>query len=81
MSETKSVPVGGIRIQNGDQAISFSPADDITAKEVALIYQMFLNGIMHRGTELVDFGGYILANNLQRHFVEIRDEPQEKAEQ
>ena len=80
MEENKTIPVGGIRIQNGDHSIAFVPTDDITAKEVALIFQMFINGIMHRSNELLDFGGFIVANNLQKHFAEIKDEPQESQE-
>lgn len=74
MTEQASVPVGGIRIQNGDHAITFAPTDDITAKEVALIFQMFLNGIMHRGEGLLDFGTFIMENNLQKHFARIEEE-------
>jgi hypothetical protein len=75
--ENTTVPVGGIHIQNGDQSIYFNPTDDITAKEVALIFQMFLNGIMRREAGLLDFGSYIVANNLQKHFAEVKDESEE----
>lgn len=75
--ENTTVPVSNIRIQNGGESIFFNPTDDITAKEVALIFQMFLNGIMHREAKLLDFGSYILANNLQKHFAEVKDESEE----
>ena len=72
------MPVGGIRIQSGDDSIVFAPAEDITAREVAMVFQMFINGIMHRGPGKLDFGSYIVGNNLQRHFVAITDEPKEQ---
>lgn len=79
-AETLSIPVGDIRIQMGNEAIVFNPADDMTAKEVALVMQMFLNGIGHRGTALIDFGAFIVKHNLQRHFARIEDEPKKSEE-
>ena len=84
MTETQNVvnmvvPVGDIRLQLGDKGIVFMPADNITAKEVALIFQMFLNGIMQRQGTL-DFESFIAKHNLQRHFTEIKDEPKEGQE-
>lgn len=79
VNDTTVVPVGDIRLQLGDKAIVFVPSDDITGKEVALVFQMFLNGIMQRGGTL-DFGSFIVKNNLQKHFAEIKDEPQEGQE-
>lgn len=81
MTDNAFAPVGGIQIQGADGSIAFVPADDITAKESALIMQMFLNGLMYRKDKPLDFGGYILANNLQRHFVQIKAEAQEAAAQ
>lgn len=77
--KTDIVPVGDIRLQLGDKAIVFMPTDDITAKEVALIFQMFLNGIMHRQGNL-DLGSFIVRHNLQKQFAEIKDEPKEGQE-
>ena len=77
--KTDVVPVGDIRLQLGDKAIVFVPTDDITAKEVALVFQMFLNGIMQRNGTL-DFGSFIVKHNLQKHFAEIKDEPKEGQE-
>lgn len=78
MTEKTLIPVGGIRIQNGDNSIVFMPSDDITAKEVALIFQMFLNGVMHRGEHMLDFGAFIISNNLQKHFVAVAEEKTEQ---
>lgn len=66
------VPVAKIRLQLGDKAISFEPTEDITGKELAMITQMFLNGVFANKEALIDFGSYINENNLGRHFVEIK---------
>lgn len=79
-TQPAAIPVGDIRIQMGNEAIVFAPADDMTAKEVALIMQMFLNGIGHRGSNLIDFGAFIVKHNLQRHFARIEDERKEGQE-
>lgn len=73
--EVTPVPVGDIRIQMGNDAILFSPEDDMTAKESALIMQMFFNGFAHRDSaSVIDFGGFIAKHNLQRHFKAIQDQ-------
>jgi hypothetical protein len=75
-TETKAetvIPVGDIRIQSGDNAVIFTPTDDMTAKECALIMQMFLNGIGHRQATKIDFGSFIEANNLSRHFSLLKE--------
>lgn len=68
------LPVATIRLQLGDKAIGFNPADDITGKEVALIMQMFLNGVFSDHAAMIDFGSYINHHNLGRHFSEIKEE-------
>lgn len=81
MTETKkaTIPVGDIRIQMGEESIVFAPADDMTAKEVALVVQMFLNGIGYRGEELLDFGAFIVQHNLQRHFAKVPNASETKS--
>jgi hypothetical protein len=65
------MPIGDIRIQIQDKSIVFAPADDITAKEVSLIFLMFFNGIMQREPNVLDFGAFIVKHSLQRHFAEL----------
>ena len=74
------ISVGDIQIQLDGHSIIFAPTDDITGKEVAMVLQMFLNGMAHKGTEVIDFGSFINKHNLQKHFAEIKDEPQESKE-
>lgn len=70
----KAIAVGDIRLQLGDKYFIFAPTDDITPKEVALIFQMFLNGIMQKGNGFIDFGTYIQAHKLERQFSEMAQE-------
>jgi len=79
-TKNTSIPVGDIRVQMGEEAIVFNPADDITGKEVSLIMQMFLNGLGYRGDGLIDFGSFIVKHNLQRHFARIENERKEEQE-
>lgn len=73
IEQPSSIPVGGVTIRMGEESIVFTPADDMTGKECALVMQMFLNGLAHRDKNLVDFGTFIANNNLQRHFSKIEE--------
>ena len=73
------VPVGDIRIQMADKAVVFAPKDDITGKEVALIFQMFLNGMGQR-QGIVDFDSFLKAHGLYKHFAEIANESEKSQE-
>ena len=70
------MPVARIQLQMNGLSFVFRPLDDITPKEVAFIFQMFLNGII-AGSKIIDFEAYINENNLSRHF-EIVEEPSNK---
>lgn len=74
MSEENKEPqsVGEIKIQMGDQAIVFTPLEDITAYEVSKLMVMLINGLMAKTT--VDFGSYINQNNLGKHFSAVKVE-------
>lgn len=72
-TEQQSVAVGSVTIRMGEDAIVFTPADDMTGKECALVMQMFLNGMAHKGKELVDFGTFIANNKLERHFSKLEE--------
>lgn len=74
----KAFAVGDIRLQLGDKYFVFAPTDDITPKEVALIFQMFLNGIMQKNNGYIDFGTYLKTHNLERQFSEMVQENSEK---
>jgi hypothetical protein len=69
----QAVPVGDIRIQLGEEALVFSPTDDMTGKECAKILVMFLNGMMAK--QPIDLGSYIAQHNLAKHFTAIPNEP------
>lgn len=73
-------PVADIRIKLDTMDLLFSPQDDISGKETALIFQMFFNAVFHKTDTLIDFGSFIAKHNLQKHFVEIKDEPKEGQE-
>lgn len=74
VKETPVVPVATMQIQIGDHMLLFKPADDMTAKECALLTQMFLNAVFVQGQAIIDFGTYIAENQLHRHFV-VPDKP------
>lgn len=74
------IAVGDVRINLGQQSFAFTPADDMTGKESALVLQMFMNALAYRGDGVIDFGSYITKHNLQKHFTEIKDEPKESQE-
>lgn len=69
--EKKFVPIGEIKIDMDDLSLVFNPTDDITPKEVALIFQMFLNALIHKDEMFLDFGGYMEKHNLKKHFTQI----------
>ena len=71
------VSVATLQLQLGDHKLLFRPADDMTGKESALLTQMFLNSVFVQTGAVIDFGAYIVENELQRHFVAI--EQQENA--
>lgn len=74
----QAVPVGDIRIQLGEEALVFSPTDDMTGKECAKILVMFLNGMMAK--QPIDLGSYIAQHNLSKHFSRIENERKESQE-
>ena len=55
--ELKEVKFGGHR---------YTPTDDITTYEVALLLPMFLSPFMN-----IDYQTYVDKNNLRRHFTKI----------
>lgn len=73
MSEevTNVKPIGEIKLDIGDVSLIFNPKEDITPKEVALIFQMFLNSILNPNELYFDFGGYMEKHDLKKHFVQI----------
>lgn len=66
--------IGEIKIDTDHEAFVFRPADDITAKEVALIFQLFLNFILNKEADSVNFDAYVIKHSLGRHFFKIRKE-------
>ena len=75
--DQRPIPVGDIRVQLGEQALVFTPTDDMTGKECAKILVMFLNGMGAR--QPIDLGSYITQHNLLKHFTVLPNES-EKAE-
>lgn len=69
--ENKYVPIGEIKLDLNGLSLVFNPSDDITAKDVALLFQMFLNALIHKNEDYLDFGGYMEKHDLRKHFVEI----------
>lgn len=72
--EKKFAPIGEIKIDMDDVSLVFDPKEDITPKEVALIFQMFLNALIHKEEKYLDFNGYLESKNLKKHFTRLVNE-------
>lgn len=65
-------PIGDIRfVQKDLPAWKYAPKDDITNKELALLFPLFAIGSMSQNYCSYDFRGYIEKNGLLRHFEEV----------
>ncbi len=61
-----------IRLRGGDNSDrEFRPAEDITAKETALVMVLLLKLTLSREVVPLNWPEYITANGLDRHFVGV----------
>jgi len=62
------LPVGDLIIVKNNINWKYSPKEDITPLEVALMFPMFMSYHTTGYLTQYDYLGYIIENNLERHF-------------
>ena len=67
------MPVGDIKVYDGERYYRFVPKPDMTAQEAAWVAMLFTTAVISsRGVGITDYDymGFVWAHGLERHFEE-----------